>query len=321
MTTELAPLPTDAAPLPELLKAAASLDLYAAVLAGRNARTVRAYEADYRDFARFLGTSTPAAALEALIGLPPGTANAVALSYRADLVVRDLAAATIARRLAALRSAVKLARTLGRVTWTLEVESPRSQPYRDTIACGTGGWRTLLETAKAEAGRAAAVRNLALIRTLHDLGLRRGEAVALDRASLDLERGTVAVVGKGRTEPIRLTLPDPTRAALARWCAARGDGPGPLFTRLDPAAIEPTRLTGEAVRLVVRELARRAGVAGPVRPHGLRHLAVTEVLDRNGGDIRAAQEFARHSDPKTTMRCDRNRRDLAGQMARLIAGE
>ena len=77
------------------------------------------------------------------------------------------------------------------------------------------------------------------------LYVRRGEAVALDRASLDLERGTVAVVGKGRTEPIRLTLPDPTRAALARWCAARGDGPGPLFTRLDPAAIEPTRLTGE----------------------------------------------------------------------------
>jgi integrase len=93
---------------------------------------------------------------------------------------------------------------------------------------------------------------------------------------------------------------------------ARGSDLGPLFVRLDREAVTPDRLTRESVRKPVAALARRAGVSGSVRPHGLRHIAVTEVLDRNGGDIRAAQDFARHSDPKTTMRYDRNRRDLAG---------
>ncbi len=39
---------------------------------------------------------------------------------------------------------VKLARQIGRVIWTLEVEGPRSQPYRDTTGPGLDGWRKIL---------------------------------------------------------------------------------------------------------------------------------------------------------------------------------
>ena len=35
----------------------------------------------------------------------------------------------------------------------------------------------------------------------------------------------------------------------------------------------------------------------------------------------AAQKFARHSDPKTTMRYDDNRKDVAGQMARMLGDD
>src|SRR5438105_1125447 len=62
-------------------------------------------------------------------------------------------------------------------------------------------------------------------------------------------------------------------------------------------------------------------LSGPVRTHGLRHIAPTEVLDHNGGDIRAAQEFARYLAPRTTLLSDRNRRDLAGARAKSIAQE
>ena len=62
--------------------AAASVDLYSAILAGRNARTVRAYEGDYKDFARFLGSASPTEVLNALVMQEPGAANAVALGYR-----------------------------------------------------------------------------------------------------------------------------------------------------------------------------------------------------------------------------------------------
>lgn len=308
---------------PLLVPNSDSVDLLDAFLGGRNPRTLRAYDRDLADFARFLGSPTSREAIGLLTSGSHGQANAVALAYRTHLAARGLKTATIGRRLAALRSVVKLARTLGQIPWALEVDAPKVEAYRDTISCGSPGWKAMLELAKKEAaeGEPRAVRDLTIIRCLHDLGLRRGEAVAADVESLDLERATLAIVGKGKTEAKKLSLPDPTRDSLARWITARGSEPGPLFVRLDRAAITPDRLTGESVRKLVAAIARRAGVTGSARPHGLRHIAVTEVLDRNGGDIRAAQEFARHSDPKTTMKYDRNRRDLAGSMARLIADE
>ena len=51
-------------------------------MGGRNARTVRAYQGDYQDFARFLGSTSAAEALDALVMQSPGSANAVALGYR-----------------------------------------------------------------------------------------------------------------------------------------------------------------------------------------------------------------------------------------------
>jgi integrase len=51
----------------------------------------------------------------------------------------------------------------------------------------------------------------AALRLLYDLGLRRSEVVGLDMDDLDLDTGTVAVLGKGRTQKISLTLPDPTK--------------------------------------------------------------------------------------------------------------
>ena len=53
-----------------------------------------------------------------------------------------------------------------------------------------------------------------LVRLMHDLGLRRGEVVALDLGDLDLEAGTVAIVGKGKSEKTNVTLNAPTAAAL-----------------------------------------------------------------------------------------------------------
>jgi integrase len=55
---------------------------------------------------------------------------------------------------------------------------------------------------------------------------------------------------------------------------------------------------------------------GPVRPHGLRHAAVTAVLDA-GASTRDAQRFSRHKDPRTLLRYDdnRNRADLRGRLA------
>src|SRR5262249_35191138 len=162
-------------------------------------------------------------------------ANETVLHFRTALQARGLAPATINRRLAALRSLVKLARTLGLVSWVLEVEGVRAESYRDTRGPGHAGFRKLLLTL---AGRrdTKAVRDRALLRLLYDLGLRRAEVVGLNVADVDLDGGTVAVLGKGRSQKVLLTLPAATRDALAAWLAVYGLTSGPLFTPLDRAS-------------------------------------------------------------------------------------
>src|SRR5262249_37072672 len=141
--------------------------------------------------------------------------------------------------------------------------------------------------------------------------------VRLDVADLDREGGTLAVLGKGRTAKVALTLPAPTRAALQAWLAVRGQGTGPLFRSLDRARKGSGRLTAAGLYALVRNLGEGVGLKAWL--HGLRQAAITEALDRTGGDVRAVQRFSRHRDLRTLQRYDDCRRDLAGEVARQVA--
>jgi integrase/recombinase XerC len=292
-----------------------SLDLVAAFLAGRSPQTLRAYRQDLEDLAAFLGAASIDQAARQLLAGGPGQANGVALSWRARLLERRLSPATVNRRLAALRSLVKLARTLGMVPWALEVEGVKAESYRDTRGPGADGVRRL---ARQLQGRSDAKgrRDLAIVRLLYDLGLRRAEVVSLDLGHLDLAAGTLAVLGKGRSQREQLTLPPATRQALAAWVQVRGPEPGALFTALDRGH-RGRRLSGTGLYLVIRRLGDGAGLRA--RPHGLRHAAITAALDLTGGDVRKVQRFSRHKNLQTVLRYDDNRQDLAGDVARRLA--
>jgi integrase/recombinase XerC len=144
--------------------------------------------------------------------------------------------------------------------------------------------------------------------------------VGLDIGHVDPTAKTVQVMGKGKREREPLTLPDPTAVALARWLEVRGTDPGPLFVPCHRAAASGARLTGESVWLIVRNLAKRAGLSRAVRLHGLRHQAITSALDMTGGDVRAVQRFSRHSKIEVLLHYDDCRRDLGGAVARMVAG-
>jgi integrase/recombinase XerC len=237
------------------------------------------------------------------------------LRYKASLLARGLSPATVNRRLAALRSLVKLARTLGLVGWALEVEGLRAEPYRDTRGPGTDGYRRLLARLDGRADRRAR-RDRAVVRLLYDLGLRRAEVCRLDVADYDPAGPAVMVLGKGRSEKAQLTLPPATAAAIAAWLAVRpATASAALFVRTDRGG--GGRLDGSTVYRIVRGLGEKCGLRA--RPHGLRHSSITRVLDLSGGDIRAAQRFSRHKDVRVLERYDDSREDLAGQLARRLA--
>lgn len=299
------------------LDQARAAELVRAWLAGRSPHTLKAYGDDLRDFTAHLGVKSPGEAARTLLTQAPGPANGLALAYRAAMLEKGLAPSTVNRRLAALRSLVKLARMLGLVTWAIEVGDVPRVKYRDTRGPGRAGFVAMYR-ALQRLQSAKAARDRAILRLLYDVALRRGEVVSLDLADVDLERKKLQIVGKGRLEPELVTIPEPTRDALAAWIAVRGPEPGPLFVNFDRAK-KGRRLTGKSVGRLVSRLGEQAGLTRRVRAHGLRHAAITEALDRTQGNVRAVQRFSRHRDLAVVQQYDDNREDLAGEVAALVA--
>jgi len=291
-----------------------------AFLAGRNARTLRAYRQDLEDFRAFVGAVDLDDAAARLMSQGQGNANGTALAYKASLRDRELSPATINRRLAALRSLVKLARTLGLVGWTLEIGNAKARAYRDTRGPGRAGFSAMLATLDGRHDGKAA-RDRAVLRLLFDLGLRRAEVVGLDVEDVDLEARTVSVLGKGREDRETLSLPAATVDALRAWLAVHPTGEGPLFVNFDRADKGHGRLTGAAVYYVVRRCGELAGL-GNVRPHGLRHAGITEAVklaQAHGFGLEEVLDFSRHADVKTLMVYRDRERNVQGRLAELVA--
>lgn len=297
-------------------------DLLRAFLSGRSPRTLKAYGQDLVDFQSFTKTNTTEDAARVLLAHGHGQANLRLLEYRTHLVERGLQSATVNRRLAAVRSLVKLAKTLGVVDWSLDVQNVKAEAYRDTKGPGKNGFRAMLQTL-AEKQSKKTIRDTAILRLLYDLALRTGEVVALDCCDVDLSRKIIHVLGKGRTSKQQLTLPEPTKAALEAWLQTRGNDPGPLFCNFDRAK-KGQRLTGVSIYRLVRELGEANGFR--TRPHGVRHTAITEackVAAANGIGLEEVLDFSRHSRSSVAILMiyrDRER-NIQGQLASCIAAE
>jgi integrase/recombinase XerD len=268
-------------------------------------RTVEAYRRDLADFALWLGgAGTP---------IPPGAATKEQLDgYVAQLRADGLAATTIARRVAALRSFFRHQMLLGARADNpaAELELPRRRrALPKTLS--PGEVERLIEAANGTTPRD--LRDGALVELLYGAGLRVGEAVGLDRASVDLENRVVRAVGKGSKERI-VPIGRQAVEALRRYLAR---GRPHLDRRHRPELFLNARggaLTRAGAFLILRRLAENAGLEPErVHPHLLRHSFATHLLE-GGADLRSVQEMLGHADLATTELythvSDRRRREL-----------
>jgi integrase/recombinase XerC len=301
-------------------------DMYAALLAdARKHTTRRARIQDALHFSRFLGYE-PDRACAYFVSAGFAGANALATAYLDSMLSAKLAPSTINRRLSTLRRLATLARRFGVATFSIEVEGLRVEPYRDTAGVGRSGWLRMLARAEQAAESSdVGKRDLVILLLLHDHGMRRAEVSALDLADVDSDGGRLMILGKGRGEKSPMRLNKPALIALDRYLEAMAprELAGPLFVRLDRARprVGWLRLTPDGIHKLVMTLGKRARIARRAAPHKLRHDAVTTVLDLTEGNLVAAQRFARHKDPRTTMKYDDNRRDVAGAMADLLGDD
>lgn len=70
---------------------------------------------------------------------------------------------------------------------------------------------------------------------------------------------------------------------------------------------------------MVAKLARAAGATSKVRPHGLRHTAITEALKATGGDLTKTRDFSRHKDIRTVGIYNDNRENHGLEVATGVA--
>jgi integrase/recombinase XerD len=278
-----------------------TVDSFLALSAARLAPlTVDAYRRDLTHLAVWLDRS-------------PATATSDDLAaYVAQLRADGMAATTIARRLAAIRSYFRHQVLVGTRddNPAAQVELPkRRRALPRTLS--PGEMERILDAAMGTTP--LAMRDRALVELLYGGGLRVSEAVGLDKMSIDLENRFVRCIGKGNKErvvPIGREAVSALRRYLAHGRAHIEREPRPelfLNARGGP-------LTRAGVFLILRRLGGKAGLEPDrVHPHLLRHSFATHLLE-GGADLRAVQEMLGHADLATTELythvSDRRRREL-----------
>jgi integrase/recombinase XerC len=244
--------------------------------------TLRSYRSDLVEFTRALPGSVESADGRAI------------RAFLAALHARGLDAASVARKLAAVRSFYRFLVRRGVVERNPARETRGPRRAQKLVSFLPIDEATALVDARALGG-AARDRDVAILELLYATGLRVSELTGLDVDTVDRAEQTVRVLGKGRKERI-VPYGGGAARALERYLAARPAVRGPLFVNARGG-----RLSDRSVRTLVRRAARSAGVVRRVTPHTLRHTFATHLLDA-GADLRAIQELLGHSRLSTTQR-------------------
>lgn len=249
--------------------------------------TTRAYELDLARFDQFLGKRGQVAACD----------KTVIHNYVRHLFdVRALKESSVKRHLATLRSFFR---------WLEEDGHPIEDPFR--------GARIRIRMPK-RLPRVIARSDLRRL-LLHDLpeifadltgyvatemlfatGMRVGELAGLLDAAVDVEDGTITIVGKGNRQR-RVFVPDELKSLLSDYRTARDQCVSAADTFL--VNTRGDAASPQMIRRLVRIHGERSAVRDRVTPHMFRHSVATYLLEE-GVDIRYVQRLLGHRSISTT---------------------
>jgi integrase/recombinase XerD len=273
---------------------------YLRVERGLAPATIRAYGADLADFAAARGVSRAWSA-----------SADVAIDYLAARTRRGrrddpgLAPSSLRRRAASLKGFFRFAYGEGLIPVDVAAHVDLPKPSRllpETLTVAET--EALLDAAGGDDGGPHRLRDRAILELLYAAGLRISEAIGLDREDLSTDGAFVRVIGKGDKERL-VPVGDIALEWLGRWIA------GPRTALLAVGHVEPRRggplflgdrggrLARQQAWAAVKRAASRAGLAGRVSPHTLRHSFATHLLE-GGADLRIVQELLGHASISTT---------------------
>jgi integrase/recombinase XerC len=256
--------------------------------------TVKSYREDLTALADYL--------TEARGGTTPRPAEITVLELRgyvAALHEAGYAPASIARRLASLRSFFKFGQREGWVDTNpaKPLRNPR-RPRKLPHFLSSDDLGRLLHAPPAETPMG--LRDRAILETMYSAGLRVSEVVGLNQSDVDLDAEILHVRGKGRKERLA-PIGSYASRALGRWLRLRRLSPKEPQGAASPVFVNKfgRRLTTRSVARMLEKYLRQTGLDRRTTPHSLRHSFATHLLDR-GADIRSVQELLGHKSLVTT---------------------
>ncbi|MGA7486092.1 MAG: site-specific tyrosine recombinase XerD [Xanthobacteraceae bacterium] len=281
----------------------AAIELFLDMLAaerGAAKNTLAAYARDLDDLSAHLsaaGRTIAHATTEDLRG------------YLASLGKRSFAAASVARRLSAIRQLYRFLYAEGRRAGdpSAVIEGPKRGRALPKVL-GIAEVDRLLAQARSAmdkpdqpaAERLRAARLVCLIEVLYATGLRVSELVALPVSAAERSARMLTVRGKGNKERL-VPLNEAARTAMREYLALLAENGRHRKTKwLFPSFGEAGHLTRQHFARDLKTLAAAAGLrSAQVSPHVLRHAFASHLL-HNGADLRVVQTLLGHADISTT---------------------
>lgn len=264
---------------------------YLTVELGLSVNTRQAYERDLRLFCKTLGFKNS----DALVNV----SREQITGYMTQLKEKGLAAATIARKLAAIKAFYRF----------MTAEGYMDANPAEVVEAGTKGIKLPRVLSEDEVVRllnqpdittADGFRDRTMLEVLYATGMRVSELISLTLERVDLNMKYIIAFGKGSKERIV-----PLGSVAAEFLQQYLEKVRPKLTHEERntnivfLAFGGHELTRQRFWQIIRAYGRKANINKALTPHILRHSFATHLLD-NGADLRSVQELLGHSDISTT---------------------
>ncbi len=269
---------------------------YLAVEKGFSVNTVGAYRNDLYQLAGFIEGMASAKGFKAEW---LSVDRNLLINYIIDLKDRNYSSATVARKVAAVKSFFAFLVDERKIQNdpTENISSPKVNKSLPKPLSVTEIDVLLAEPAKSSTPEA--MRDVAMLELLYASGMRVSELMDLNINDINLKASFVRCMGKGSKERI---IPIHDRAVRsvkeyiseARPHLLKGKEEQALFLNR-----RGDRLTRQGFWLILKGHAKSAGIKKVVTPHTLRHSFATHILN-GGADLRAVQELLGHANISST---------------------
>jgi len=236
--------------------------------------------------------------------------------YRDSLLERQLASATINRRLVCIRSFIKWAIASNLMTHNPldTIKLPKVQTESPTVAFDDSEVTQMLQTPDISTHSGRTVKIVLVI--LFNLGLRRSELTSIKFGDFYEERGhrILKVIGKGNK--IRLIpINDDVWGEITSYSNTLNLLDKDYLIQTEENTRNIKSIDGSTIYRMLQRTAEKCGITKDVSPHSCRATVISHLLDTQKVAIRDVADFVGHSNITTTESYDKRRSVLNNSAA------